>query len=87
MKFEIGETVFYDWIGYAEKVEIVKCYPNTNRYRIQHENSYQSTVKASEIFRTEKELWQSKIDTNDNKRRTLEKTRDEYKKNIHEAEE
>ncbi|MCK4665586.1 hypothetical protein KAU33_02485 [Candidatus Dependentiae bacterium] len=87
MKFEIGEAVFHDWIGCAEKVEIIKCYPKTNRYRIQHEKNFQLTVKASEIFRTEKELWQSKLNMVDNRIRKLEKLRDEYKKNIYEAEE
>lgn len=91
MEFEVGETVFYDWIvGHVERVEIIKCYPNTDRYRIQHKNDFQSTVTASEVFRTEKELWQSKIDEIDNKIKRLEETREEYEKNIvriHEAEE
>lgn len=82
MKFKIGDTVFYDWIGQAEKVQITKCYPNTNRYQIRHENSYQSTAKASEIFGTENEMWQSKIIKMDNQITSLEKKRDEYKKKM-----
>jgi hypothetical protein len=80
--FKIGDIVYYDWIGYAKKVEIVKCYPKTNRYRVLHEKSYETNEKVSEIFGTENEMWQSKIIKIDNQITSLEKKRDEYKKNI-----
>ena len=82
MEFKIGETVFYDWIGSAEKVKIVKCFPNSDRYKIHQETGNEWAVKSDELFRTEKELWESKIKVIDSKIRKLEKTRDECKRNI-----
>lgn len=82
MKFEIDDIVFHYWVGIATEVKIIKCFPKTDRYRIQQTSDFEFNVNASEIFRTEKEVWQSKIDTIDNKIGKLEETREEYKKNI-----
>ena len=82
MELKVGDTAFYDWIGYAEKVQIVKCFPNSNRYRIRQKNNYEMNAKTSEIFRTENDLWQSKIDIIDGKIKYLEEKRDEYKSKI-----
>ena len=78
MEFKVGDTVFYDWIGYAEKVQIVKCYPNSNRYRLRFNKDDEMNAKVSEIFRTENALWQSKIDRIDSKIEALEEKREEY---------
>ena len=82
MKFEIGDIVYYDWIGSAERVEIVKCYPKTSRYRVLHENRYETNAKTSEIFATENEMWEFKINKINNQIISLENKRSEYKKNI-----
>lgn len=82
MKFKVGDTVFYDWIGYAEKVQIVKCYPNSNRYRVRQKSNYEMNANVSEVFKTENELWQSKIKMINGKIKSLEEKRDEYKSKI-----
>jgi len=82
MEFKVGDTAFCDWIGYAEKVQIVKCFPNSNRYRVRYKKDNEMNVKVSEVFRTENALWQSKIDRIDGKIKSLEEKRDEYKGKI-----
>ena len=82
MKFKVNDIVFHSWVLIATEVKIINCFPNTNRYRIQQQSGFQMIVKADEVFKTENELWQSKIDTINNKISKLEKARDEYKNNI-----
>lgn len=82
MEFKVGDVVFYDWIGFAEEVHIIKCFPNTNRYRIRHKSSFEMNAKESEVFRTENDLWRTKVYKIDAKIKSLEEKRDEYKGKI-----
>ena len=82
MDFKVGDVAFYDWIVYAEKVQIVKCFPNSDRYRVRYKKDNEMNAKASEVFITENDLWQSKIDTIDGKIKYLEEKRNEYKSKI-----
>ena len=84
MDFKVGDVAFYDWVGRADEVEIIKCYPKTDRYRVrvQGKDSYELNAKVSEIFRTENDLWESKLDIINGKIKALEETRDEYKEKI-----
>ena len=84
MEFEVGNIVFCDWAEKNRESEIIKCYPKTGRYRIRMERKeeLEFNVKASEVFRTENDLWRSKIDQIDGNIKTLEDKRDKYKENI-----
>ena len=87
MELKVGNVVFYDWVEKAEEAEIIKCYPKTDRYRIrvQGKEELEFNVKVSEVFRTENDLWQSKIDQIDGKIKALEEKREEYTGNIIES--
>ena len=84
MDFKVGNVVFYEWVGNAEEAEIIKCYPKTDRYRIRLrvKDSFDLNANISEVFRTENDLWQSKINRIDGKIKTFEEKRNEYKEKI-----
>ena len=87
MDFKVGDVVFYDWIGSANEVEIIKCYPKSDRYKIrmQGSESFELNAKVSEIFRTENDLWQFKLDRINNRIKEFEEKRDKYKSKIVES--
>lgn len=61
MKFQVGDTPVYNWYGNVLiPCEILKCYPNTNRYQIKHAG--ESVFKEHTARITEKDLYNSQLE-------------------------
>ncbi len=67
MKYQIGDTPLYNWYGdILIPCKVLKCYPNTNKYRIEHNGNtlpriHQSIVRETDLYNSQIEMIDSAI--------------------------
>ncbi len=67
MKYQIGDMPFYNW--YSDILipcKVLKCYPNTNKYRIEHNGNTlpgirQLIVRETDLYNSQIELMDSAV--------------------------
>lgn len=73
MRFKIGDTAFVSWLG-CEEVEIVKVYPNSDRYKTKTKREgFSLNYTKDKVFGSPDELAKHEIEKLKRKIERLEK--------------
>lgn len=63
MKFKPGDKIYLDFAGSIKKVEVIKDYPNTKRYKILQSGNWERVVKECQVYGSRREILEKHLKT------------------------